>query len=125
MRLADPDPRRAAAPLSSATRPLKARSLAAVLGAVALAGCEAAMPLPDTALLKQQPAPKCETRAAAAAGEGGEAARLKKLDYEVQCYRHAEMIARNRLVRLQNSIKESAKAAAKPSASASASLDNP
>lgn len=115
MRLADPDPRRAAAPVSSAPRPIRARLLAIVLGAVALAGCEALVPMPETALLKPQPAPKCETRSAAAAGEGGEAAKLKRLDYEVQCYRHAEMIARNRLGRLQGSIKESAKAAAKRS----------
>src|SRR5262245_49802566 len=118
MRLADPDPRRAAAPASRLPRPLQARLLAVVLGVVALGGCEALVPMPDTALLKAQPAPKCETRSAAAAGEGGEAARLKRLDYEVQCYRHAEMIARNRLGRLQDSVKESAKAAAKRSASA-------
>ncbi|HEX4553747.1 MAG TPA: hypothetical protein VH249_07160 [Xanthobacteraceae bacterium] len=51
--------------------------------------------LPDHPLLVPQPEPDC-TFAGSAADE-----RLK-LDYERQCYRHAEMIARSRLLRLQN-----------------------
>lgn len=67
-----------------------------------------------TALLKRQPGPSCEYRAAdrrapaRPAGEpaSGEAsseasALLAKLDYERQCYRHAEIIARQRLTSLQ------------------------
>lgn len=78
----------------------------------ALAGCEAHIPMPDSALLRPQPPPRCDRKAetdAAAASRGDEAA-LKRLDYEAQCYRHAEMIARSRLGKLQDSIRESAKA---------------
>jgi hypothetical protein len=111
MRLADADPWQVAAPVSRARRPFKARLVAVALGAAVLAGCESLMPIPDMSLLTPQPAPKCEPRSAVAAGEAGEAAKLRNLDYERQCYRHAEIIARNRLGKLQNSIKESAKAA--------------
>jgi len=79
--------------------------------------------MPEAALLRAQPAPKCERRPAPGATEdGGEAAKLKKLDYEAQCYRHAEMIARSRLGRLQAKIREAARAqeaAAKRSAAMS------
>jgi len=51
--------------------------------------------LPDHALLVPQPEPNC-TFAGSAADE------RQKLDYERQCYRHAELIARSRLDRLQN-----------------------
>jgi hypothetical protein len=79
---------------------------------MALAGCDTLVPLPDVALLRPQPPPKCEPHPApAAAGESGEVAKLRKLDYEAQCYRHAEIIARNRLGRLQESIKAKARAA--------------
>jgi hypothetical protein len=98
-----------------------------VLAAALLAGCDAA-PLPETALLKPQPAPKCEPPksakneggarvASADAGKAGapdEAARLRRLDYEAQCYRHAEMIARGRLRRLQASVEDMAQAAKIP-----------
>jgi hypothetical protein len=95
-----------------------------------LAGCDAA-PLPEAALLKPQPVPKCEapketkgsgapgaTSAEASSGKAAdEAARLRRLDYEAQCYRHAEMIARRRLGRLQESVQDTARAAkAEPSA---------
>jgi len=95
--------------------------LALALGAFALAGCDAHIPMPESALLKPQPPPRCEAKADSgarkqpAAPADGDA--LKKLDYEAQCYRHAEMIARNRLGKLQESIQESARAAAKRSAS--------
>lgn len=91
--------------------------LAGVGGAALLAGCEADPTPPDTALLKAQPPPKCDARSKGAkqkqsADADGEAARLSQLDYEAQCYRHAEMIARGRLSRLQDSVR-AAKAAKK------------
>ena len=68
------------------------------MAAFLLAGCEAA-PWPDAALLKPQPPPKCAAKADAGAAApdaaGDPAAKLRKLDYEAQCYRHAEMIARS------------------------------
>jgi hypothetical protein len=106
------------------------------LGAALLAGCDAA-PLPETALLKPQPAllkpqpaPKCEAPREARGGGGArvasaeagkaiavdEATRLRKLDYEAQCYRHAEMIARRRLGRLQESVQDMARTAKAPPA---------
>jgi hypothetical protein len=91
--------------------------------------------MPDAALLKPQPAPKCEakrqvstdgaaraTSADASPGKAAaidDAARLRKLDYEAQCYRHAEMIARSRLARLQESVQEMVRAKPKPSAAES------
>jgi hypothetical protein len=51
--------------------------------------------LPDHPLLVPQPEPDC-TFAGSAADE------RTKLDYERQCYRHAELIVRSRLDRLQN-----------------------
>jgi hypothetical protein len=72
------------------------------------------IPIPDTALLKAQPAPTCEYRAGepVAAPQNpkpgdpaaAEAALRTKLDYERQCYRHAEMIVRQRLHALQASV---------------------
>jgi len=82
--------------------------------------------MPETALLKPQPAPKCDARsrtaspkqsASAATADSDADARLRQLDYEAQCYRHAEMIARGRLGRLQESVQERA-AKAKASAAA-------
>jgi hypothetical protein len=71
------------------------------------AGAESAtpLPLPRRALLRRQPAPKCDfTTAEPNADE------LRKLDYERQCYRHAEMIARGRLELLQDSVARTIKA---------------
>jgi hypothetical protein len=89
--------------------------LAGILAAALLAGCDPA-PLPDAVLLKPLPTPRCDAksdagpRKEAALGAttdvGAEAARLRKLDYEAQCYRHAEMIARHRLGRLQASVQD-------------------
>jgi len=63
------------------------------------AGAAAPLPLPARALLKRQPEPRCEFATA-----GADADQRQKLDYERQCYRHAEMIARGRLDRLQDSV---------------------
>jgi hypothetical protein len=109
------------APLATARR-------AAVIGIVAacgLAGCSSdvfdleharRISQERTALLKRQPPPSCEYRTASldkAAKRGNEpmaatsdappdATILQaRLDYERQCYRHAEMIARARLTSLQ------------------------
>ena len=101
-----------------------AHLIAAVVAAALLGGCDA--PLPDEALLKPQPPPKCEPKgdskgdagarrqaASADAGSANDAAAsMRKLDYEAQCYRHAEMIARARLVKLQKQVREKAKAEA-------------
>ena len=55
------------------------------------------IPLPAAELLIRQPQPSCET-ADSSVDE------RQKLDYERQCYRHAEMIVRARLELLQSSI---------------------
>jgi hypothetical protein len=100
-----------------------ARLLAVALSAVALAGCDctsrgvavtriakadvsagqqsrAPVPLPSRTLLTPQTEPDCKYSGDSAADE------QQKLDYERQCYRHAEMIARNRLRLLQGSVGE-------------------
>jgi hypothetical protein len=58
----------------------------------------AKIPLPSLALLAPQPEPDCEFPTTDAAAD-----ERQKLDYERQCYRHAEMIARARLRVLQRS----------------------
>ena len=85
---------------------LPVRLLAVTLGALALSGCD--VPLPDSAMLKAQPPPKCEAKAEKQADGSGDAA--SRLDYQVQCYRHAEMIARNRLTKLQEQVRDTVKA---------------
>jgi len=107
--------------------------LAAVIAACGLAGCGSdvidsehahRISRERIALLKRQPAPKCEYRAASlddagkrqtdgqpATGETSsnpDAVRMK-LDYERQCYRHAEMIARSRLTSLQAAVQDTVK----------------
>jgi hypothetical protein len=57
----------------------------------------APIPLPEASLLSPQPEPICETTDA-------NADERQKLDYERQCYRHAEMIVRSQLQLLQDSI---------------------
>ena len=57
----------------------------------------APIPLPEASLLSPQPEPICETT-------DTNADERQKLDYERQCYRHAEMIARDRLQLLQKSV---------------------
>ena len=94
--------------------PRSACVCAALLGAALLAGCDMG-PTPDAALLKPQAAPKCDAKsrkaapkqpASATTAEPDSDAKVRQLDYEAQCYRHAEMIARNRLVRLQEAVEE-------------------
>jgi TPR repeat protein len=57
--------------------------------------------LPDSVLLAPQPAPNCAFKT-----DDPNATERQQLDYERQCYRHAEMIVRNRLQMLQDAIKE-------------------
>lgn len=115
MRMADLDPRQAAvgvAVCARLRRSLPVRLCVVAACSLALAGCETLISMPEAALLKPQPSPKCGARTEKGAGDGSsEATKLRRLDYEVQCYRHAEMIARHRLGKLQESI-EQAKAKA-------------
>jgi hypothetical protein len=117
MRMADLDPRQAAVAAAVCATLRRSRfsvRLCAIAACgFALAGCETLVPMPDTALLKPLPSPKCEARPASGAGGGSEAEKLRRLDYEAQCYRHAEMIARTRLGKLQASLRESAAKASK------------
>jgi hypothetical protein len=111
---------------------LAARGLATAFCMLTLAGCAAhssatrlatssasarsasgpAIPLPERALLKRQPEPKCDYKPAepSAAPDESNAEDRRKLDYERQCYRHAEAITRDRLQRLQNSVARTVKA---------------
>ena len=57
--------------------------------------------LQDSALLEPQPKPDCEFKTAGAGTD-----ECTKLDYERQCYRHAEIIARDRLQQLQVTVGE-------------------
>jgi hypothetical protein len=70
-------------------------------------GARSAIPLPDRTLLAPPAEFDCEFKTA---GTGAEGALRIKLDYERQCYRHAEMIARDRLQRLQIAAGETIKA---------------
>jgi hypothetical protein len=67
------------------------------------------VPVLDRALLQAQPAPDCEFKDQPAGLSAAEVARMK-LDYEQQCYRQAEMIARARLEKLQDSVGETLRA---------------
>ena len=63
------------------------------------------VPISNEALLKPQPEPDCTFPATDTAAD-----ERQKLDYERQCYRHAEMIARTRLQLLQESVAKTAAA---------------
>jgi hypothetical protein len=65
----------------------------------------AAIPLPGRGLLQAQPEPQCTFESAEPKPD-----ERQKLDYERQCYRHAEMIARARLDLLQGSVAKTIKA---------------
>jgi hypothetical protein len=110
------------------------RSLAAASALWACAGCSydigqadypsasararSRMAMAEVDLLKQQPAPDCRyrggkggepvSRAADGAGESKPDEAHIKLDYERQCYKHAEMIARERLAKLQITMRHAA-----------------
>ena len=60
---------------------------------------------------------QCE-RAAAESNSNERTDELRKLDYERQCYRHAEMIARGRLDRLQDSVAKTIRAVKRSDGSA-------
>jgi hypothetical protein len=60
---------------------------------------EAPIPLPAAPLLSPQPEPNCEVETT-----GSNTNERQKLDYERQCYRHAEMIVRDRLQHLQDAV---------------------
>jgi hypothetical protein len=59
--------------------------------------------LPDRSLLEPMPNPDCMFKGPLSNPVTAEEMRMK-LDYEGQCYRHAESITRDRLQQLQNSI---------------------
>jgi hypothetical protein len=62
-------------------------------------------PRPDQSLLEPQPPPDCAFKGPLSDPPTAEETRMK-LDYEEQCYRHSEMIARTCLEQLQKSIEE-------------------
>ena len=66
----------------------------------------AVVPQPIRAQLSGPAEPDCEYKATEASIDD-----RQKLDYERQCYRHAEMITRERLRLLQNSVRSMARAA--------------
>lgn len=93
--------------------------VAALAATSALAGCGLDIAEERYASMKpmlvRQTAPKCDYRAAhpdkAAQPATADPDQQKaKLDYERQCYRHAEIIARNRLRELQKAVKDNASA---------------
>jgi hypothetical protein len=57
------------------------------------------IPLPDPGLLRHQAEPECEFPPSEIDADD-----RQKLDYERQCYRHAEIIVRDRLQLLQNAV---------------------
>jgi len=69
-------------------------------------GRKASIPLPRRMLLTPLAQPDCEYRHTLGSDD---AARIK-LDYERQCYRHYEMIARHRLMLLQGSVERTIRA---------------
>jgi Protein of unknown function (DUF3551) len=66
----------------------------------------ASIPLPAQALLASPPEFECEKTTPTHAQTDPDAALRAKLDHERQCYRHAEMIMRDRLLQLQASLGE-------------------
>jgi hypothetical protein len=70
----------------------------------------ASIPLPAQALLASPPEFECEKTTPTHGQTDPDAALRAKLDYERQCYRHAEMILRDRLLGLQASVGEMIKA---------------
>jgi hypothetical protein len=69
------------------------------------AAAAVSVPLPEPALLTPQPEPQCSS---ATAGTGP--SDPQRLDYERQCYRHAEMIVRARLELLQEAVRRNERA---------------
>ncbi len=101
--------------------------MAALLTTCALAGCGSEIGAEPLASLKpklvRQPPPNCEYRTASADKSGArqtdgqpkaadadpDMVLRTKLDYERQCYRHSEIIARTRLRSLQDAVEVKAK----------------
>jgi Protein of unknown function (DUF3551) len=79
---------------------------AASAGSSAGPRARASIPLPAQALLASPPEFQCEKTAPTRAQTDPDAALRAKLDHERQCYRHAEMIMRDRLLQLQASLGE-------------------
>jgi hypothetical protein len=71
------------------------------------------IPLPDRSLLEPQLQPDCTFRGPLSNPIIVEETRIK-LDYEQQCYRQAESIARDRLQQLQNSVDKTIKTEGRP-----------
>ena len=67
-------------------------------------GSRTLVPLPDKALLGRLPEPDCKFKTSEDTDD------RQKLDYERQCYRHAEIIARLRLLLLQRSVDKTIRA---------------
>ena len=72
------------------------------------------IPLSDRSLLEPQPSPDCTFKGPLSNPVTAEEMRMK-LDYEQQCYRQAESIARDRLLQLQNSVEKTIKTEGRPS----------
>jgi hypothetical protein len=83
---------------------------AASAGSSAGPRARASIPLPAQALLASPPEFECEKTTPTGAQTDPDAALRAKLDHERQCYRHAEMILRDRLLGLQASVGETIKA---------------
>jgi Protein of unknown function (DUF3551) len=79
---------------------------AASAGSSARPGARTSIPLPAQALLASPPEFQCEKTAPTRVQADPDAALRAKLDHERQCYRHAEMIMRDRLLKLQASLGE-------------------
>jgi hypothetical protein len=103
---------------------------AAKTGHPAWPGARTQIPLPNRALLTPPAEFNCEINAAAPgqsspgpppAQADADTALRAKLDYERQCYRHAEMILRDRLLLLQAQTGETIKAATKCAAASAGS----
>ena len=84
---------------------------------LAAAKARSAIPLPNRALLAPPAQFNCELKAATQSQPGPAPAQADldaglraKLEYERQCYRHAEMILRDRLLGLQAAVGETIKA---------------
>jgi hypothetical protein len=86
------------------------RCAAASAGSSAGPGPRASITLPAQALLASPPEFECEKTIPTGAQTDPDAALRANLDYERQCYRHAEMILRDRLLGLQASVGETIKA---------------
>jgi hypothetical protein len=91
---------------------IKAATKCAAASAGSSAGprARASIPLPAQALLASPPEFECEKTTPTDAQTDPDAALRAKLDHERQCYRHAEMILRDRLLGLQASVEETIKA---------------